>query len=112
MVNGDIYIENGDLKLVNGQEELRQNIENRLSVNKNEWYLNIRLGLSYKDIRGKNIPDRQIKLAIRECCFQDKRVKAVDINSIERDDKNRKVYIDITIIDKDDEEIYMKGVIV
>ena len=99
MIDGDIVIDK-DLIVVEGQEELRQNIENRLSVNKNEWFLNTNLGLKYEDIQGKNISDRMIEFAIRECCFQDNRVASVKFNRIKRDGKNRNVDINITIIDK------------
>ena len=60
MVGGDIVVD-GDLVQVDGQEELRQNIENRLSVNKNEWFLNLGLGLNYAAISGKGITDKQIE---------------------------------------------------
>lgn len=108
MINGDIFID-GDLKIVSGQEELRQNIENRLSINKNEWFLNTDLGLSYKDIRGKGVSDAEIGFAIRECTAQDDRVKYTDINSINRN-KDRYCEIDITVIDKDENTVEIGGV--
>lgn len=110
MNNGDIFVDN-DLGIVKGQEELRQNIENRLSVNKKEWFLNLPLGLEYSEIQGKGITDKQIEFAIRECCLQDDRVKEVRVNHIIRDSKKRFVDIDITIVDKDDNESYLKEVV-
>jgi hypothetical protein len=113
MIDGDIVIDEktGDFLIENGQEELRQNIENRLSVNWNEWFLNIKLGLEYAAIQGKNISDEEIEYAIRECCYQDDRVREMKVNSIERNNYTRKVDIDITIIDKDENYIYMKEVV-
>lgn len=110
MINGDTVIGN-DLILVNGQEELRQNIENRLSVNQGEWFLNIGLGLAYKDIVGKGVSDRDIEFAVRECCLQDERVKEVRNITIERDAKNRTAEINIVIIDRGEQELWLKEVV-
>ena len=111
MNDGDTVLDNGDLVLVKGQEELRQNIENRLSVNKNEWFLNINLGLDYKSITGKGVSDSEIEFAIFECCLQDKRVKEVKEVKITRDNKARKAFINIKIIDKGEEELFLKEVV-
>ena len=110
MIAGDIVIDE-DLIMVKGQEELRQNIENRLSVNKNEWFLNIKLGLDYAAISGKGVADRAIEFAVRECCLQDERVKEVRDVKIERDPKNRTANIDILIIDKGENELWLKEVV-
>ena len=110
MVGGDIVVD-GDLKLVKGKDELRQNIENRLSVNKEEWFLNLGLGLDYAAISGKGIADKQIELAIRECCLQDDRVKEVREVKVTRDSRLRTADIDIKIIDKEENAIYLKEVV-
>lgn len=110
MIGGDIVVD-GDLILVKGQEELRQNIENRLSINKNEWFLNLGLGLDYAAITGKGITDKQIELAVRECCLQDSRVKEVREVRVTRDSRLRTVNIDIVIIDKNDKDLYLKEVV-
>lgn len=110
MIDGDTVV-NEDLELVGGQEELRQNIENRLSVNRNEWFLNLKLGLDYAAISGKRVSDRDIEFAIRECCLQDERVKEVRNITIERDAKNRTAQINIVIIDRGEQELWLKEVV-
>lgn len=110
MIEGDTVVDN-DLILVGGQEELRQNLENRLAVNKNEWFLDIELGLDYSEITGKGISDERIGLAIRECCFQDERIKEVRDIRIERMPETRYAKIDILAIDGTNEEIDLEGVI-
>lgn len=110
MVEGDIVVD-GDLILVKGQEELRQNIENRLSVNKNEWFLNLGLGLDYAAISGKGVTDKEIELAIRECCFQDDRVKEVSEVKVKRDSRLRTAMIYINIVDKEGEDLYLSEVV-
>lgn len=110
MIGGDTVVAD-DLELVGGQEELRQNIENRLSVNKNEWFLNIKLGLDYEAITGKGITDREIEFAIRECCLQDERVKEVRNVTVERNAKDRTADIDIVIIDRGEQELWLREVV-
>ncbi|MBA7490431.1 hypothetical protein ES702_00969 [subsurface metagenome] len=111
MTNGDIDIVGNDLALVGGQEEMRQNAENRLSVNKTEWFLNLGLGLSYKDIRGKGVSDSDIEYWIRECVLQDERIKEVRKVTISRNAPLRTADIDVTIIDPYGEELILSGVI-
>lgn len=110
MIDGDIVIDK-DLMLVDGQEELRQNIENRLSVNKEEWFLNIGLGLDYSAIQGKGITDAEIDFAIRECCLQDDRVESVKVARIDRNARDRTVDIKVIIKDKGGRETYLKEVV-
>lgn len=110
MVCGDIVVD-GDLILVDGQEELRQNIENRLSVNVGEWFLNIGMGLDYAAISGKGIEDRGIEFALRECCFQDGRVKEVRDVRVKRNPETREALIEFVIIDKEDNPLYMEEVV-
>lgn len=111
MTNGDIDIVGNDLALVSGQEEMRQNVENRLAVNKTEWFLNLGLGLSYKDIRGKGVRDSDIEYWIRECILQDERIKEVRKVTVDRKAALRTADIDVTIIDPYGDELILSGVI-
>lgn len=111
MTNGDIDIVGNDLALVAGQEEMRQNVENRLAVNKAEWFLNLGLGLSYKDIRGKGVRDSDIEYWVRECILQDERIKEVRKVTVDRNAALRTADIDVTIIDPYGEELILSGVI-
>lgn len=111
MTNGDIDIIGNDLALVSGQEEMRQNVENRLAVNKDEWFLNLDLGLSYKDITGKGVRDSDIEYWIRECILQDERIREVRKVEIKRDIELRTADIDVVIMDPYGEELSLSGVI-
>lgn len=111
MTNGDIDIVGNDLALASGQEEMRQNVENRLAVNKTEWFLNLGLGLSYKYIRGKDVRDSDIEYWIRECILQDERIKEVRKVTVDRNAELRTADIDVTIIDPYGEELILSGVI-
>lgn len=110
MIDGDTVVKN-DLILIGGQEEMRQNVENRLSVNEGEWFLNLELGLKYAAIEGKGITDREIEFAIRECCLEDPRIKSVRDFEITRDKRARTCNIAFTIIDGENKPLYMSEVV-
>lgn len=110
MVNGDTVLDR-DLILVGGEEEFRQNIENRLAINEGEWFLNLELGLKYKNIEGKGITDKEIEFEVRECCLEDKRVKSVKDFIINRDKRTRSCNINFTIIDGENKPLYMSEVV-
>lgn len=109
MIDGDIVIED-DLKVVNGQEELRQNLENRISTNINEWFLNLEMGLDYMGIVDK-ATDRDIELRIRKCCAQDERVKNINNLKVERNRKERTAEITFNVITKENENLSFKEVV-
>lgn len=111
MVDGDIHLENGKLSMVEDQEELRQNTENRLAINIKEWFLDIELGLDYSEVRGKRRTDRDIELAMRDCVTQDERIKDIRLISVERNLANRTTEISIAIEEVGGDTQYLKEVI-
>lgn len=54
--SGDIDIQSGQLVLIEGQEEIRQHLEQRLRTFLGEWFLDQSIGLPYfDDILKKNV---------------------------------------------------------
>ena len=47
LTSGDITVENGDLALIAGVDEVAQHVELNLSLFKGEWYLNETAGIPY-----------------------------------------------------------------
>lgn len=90
--NGDLVIQNGDLVMIDGREELKQCVERILTTNINEWFLDTGFGLDYSAIQGKGKAKESIKLAIAEAIFKEPRIKQVDIRDIDID-KNRHLKI-------------------
>ncbi len=91
--NGDLIIENGDLVIIDGNEELRQSIERILTTNVGEWFLDVGFGLNYREIQGKGKDKESIKLAIAEAIHQEPRIQEVDIKDIIIDsNRHLKVY--------------------
>ena len=82
---GDLIIENGDLVMIDGDEEIAQSMERRLSTNKNEWFLDLDFGLDYEAIRGKGVTRDRVELAITEAIYQDERIEdaALIVNEVD-----------------------------
>lgn len=82
---GDLIIENGDLVMIDGDEEIAQSMERRLSTNKNEWFLDLYFGLDYEAIRGKGVTRDKTELAITEAIYQDERIEdaALIVNEVD-----------------------------
>jgi phage baseplate assembly protein W len=75
---GDIVIENGELVVIDGEEEEAQCIERVLTTNQGEWFLNLLHGLDYTHIFAKPFDEDRARLSIIEAIHQDPRVESVE----------------------------------
>ena len=83
IVNGDLVFDGqGNLVMVEGEDEIAQSIERVLTTNKGEWFLNLEHGLDYQEIQGKGRDVEGIKLAITEAILQEGRVSEVEKNRL------------------------------
>ncbi len=55
--DGDIAIENNSFVLIEGQEEIEQNLTQRLRMFYSEWFLDLREGVPYFEQVLKKVPD-------------------------------------------------------
>lgn len=58
---GDLLIENNDLVLVTGDEEIRQRVECNLGTNKGEWFNDWEQGIRFSNLLGKNVTDEDVR---------------------------------------------------
>lgn len=72
---GDLIIQDGDLVMIEGDDEIVQSIERRLSTNQGEWFLDTEFGLDYESIRGKDVTKEKAELVITEAVYQDERIE-------------------------------------
>lgn len=91
--DNDLAIENGNLAMVDGKDEIIQSTERILTTNKNEFFLNIDLGLDYNQIQGKGKDKESIRFAILEALNQDDRVLEVEFVNIDIDRKVRELQV-------------------
>ena len=92
--DNDLVIENGDLIMVEGKDEVIQSSERILTTNKDEFFLDIVLGLDYRQIQGKGKDKESIRFAILEALNQDNRVLEVEFVNVSIDRKTRQLEVD------------------
>lgn len=106
IVSGDIVFDKQwNLKMVEGREEEIQSIERLLTTNTCEWFLNIKHGLDYNKIQGKNVSDEQIRLAVMQALAQEERIVEVTSVDVQRNDKRRTVTISFRCLMKSGKEV-------
>lgn len=103
--NGDVIIENNKIKIVNGKELIRQNVQTVLGTNKNEWFLNIDEGIDFNNILGKKKDDEIIRNEILQGLQQVDSSFVLETFNCELDRKNRKLTIDFKAKNSDGETV-------
>lgn len=96
LINGDWVIENGELIMVDGTEELAQCCAGVLNVNKKEWFLNPELGIPFLALTGKGVTKETIDRIIRQGLRQESRIQTVDSIAVTMDSKNRTCAVSFT----------------
>lgn len=105
--NGDLVITSKRLQMVEGLDQKMQRTRGSLLVAKGELFYNGNIGLDYTevlDVKEKNIPVEQKRLAIMEAITKDFNVEKVDNIIIESVDSNRQQQISLQLKYKDEDE--------
>lgn len=79
---GDIIIEDGNLKMTEGNESLKQDVNNRLRTNNPDWNNHNGIGADLEDLRGmKNTKETGLEGEdkIRKALTYDNRVSSADL---------------------------------
>lgn len=105
LVDGDIQIENGDLIMIDGAEELATCCRIALGTNKNEWFLNPDAGIDFSLLTGKSIDVELAESEIRNGLFQEARIKTVDDVQIQMDRAKRTATINFSATGIENETI-------
>ena len=100
---GDAVIENNDIKLVNGNELIKQKVRQVLSTNLGEWWLNEDEGIAFDTILCKNPQYELIEDTIRSGLLQiDKTFVMTDFSCTPI---NRTLHIEFTAENEKGEKI-------
>lgn len=92
-----IVFQNGNITYVNGVDRVRQQIEFRLNLWKNEWFLDSEFGTPYlQDVLGKQVTLNGALSAIRAEILAVDGVTGIVEFSYKFDRENRKLSIDFT----------------
>jgi hypothetical protein len=90
LVDGDIVIENGELLMVSDDDELIQQIKEVVSINLNEWFLNLDHGIDFSIYFQKPMNQELIQTSIIEKIQELEQITTVEITSFEYDERTRK----------------------
>ncbi|KRI55732.1 DUF2634 domain-containing protein, partial [Acinetobacter baumannii] len=76
--DGDLVIENGNLIMVEGDEELAQSVAATLQTRKGEFFLEPEHGMSFRNMLGKVADQDETRDDIIEAISQESRVQSVN----------------------------------
>lgn len=92
--NGDLVMEDGDMQIIGGLDEVVQNYQVLMRTNLNEWFLNPELGFDFSVVNGvKKINDDDLKIALQNVADQLDEIDYIENVQYEFDRSNRSVII-------------------
>lgn len=110
--DGDLLFENGDFKLIEGPQEVKQVLTISLSTNLKEWFLNLQFGLDFTKLREKPT-DEEIRSEIIRVIGQEERVDIINEVQIIQNRKQRLLFVryEVQLIDGQtlSEEVVLGG---
>ncbi|NQX67988.1 DUF2634 domain-containing protein [Paenibacillus alba] len=89
LTNGDLTIENNDIVLIDGGDELAQCCEIILGTKKQEWFLNPTFGIDFDQLNGKNVSKEAAREQVRIGLRQEPRIATIETIDINLDTKTR-----------------------
>lgn len=98
-------------EMVEGDDEIAQNLKLLLEQRVGEWFLNTEQGFRKETLEQKRPDDREVTEAIQDCVLQEERIDFVSEIEFERDYKNRKMNISFVAIKKDGGELGVSTVV-
>jgi phage baseplate assembly protein W len=108
IVEGDLVFENGDIVMVDEDEELIQSVQTILQTNKGEWFLNTDFGLDRSQLLAKRFDEALATDAIAEAIAQEERIQRIENISFQRE--GRSMTVNLTLTKKDGETLTIEGV--
>lgn len=103
--DGDLVIENNELILIDGDEELAQSIRSALQTRKGEFFLEPEHGLVFDNLIGKAANQDEARDDIIEATSQEPQVSSVTDIVFTDDRKTRKRAVNLTIEKEDGTQI-------
>ena len=111
LTDHDILYENGQLSYVSDSDLKTQQAKMLLSINQGEWFLDLDLGLDYSQIQGKGITLAQAEQAFVDCLSTLDWFDYLSDFELDLDRKQRFVTYKFNIHQKEDDPLYMEGVL-
>lgn len=108
IIDGDLVFENGDVVMVDGDEEIIQSVQTTFQTNKGEWFLNTDFGLDRSPLLTKRFDEALAIDAIAEATAQEERIQRIENISFKRE--GRSLTVDATFIKEDGQPLQVEGV--
>ncbi|AVM69059.1 hypothetical protein C3V36_07285 [Lachnospiraceae bacterium oral taxon 500] len=102
----DLVLENGDFKIISGEDEILQSLERILTTRKGEWFLNEEIGLDYSELEKKEVDQELLRLSVIEAVLQEERVQEVLDLIIEWDRAKRALKLSFNLVLKGKGDLY------
>lgn len=109
--NGDVIIENNNVKIVEGREELIQQIKLIFRSKQGEWFFNEEYGLNYDNLFQKKVNLDLIRDEIKNGLSQCSAILSIDYINIEFNKNERKLKISFGATNTSNESIKSEEII-
>lgn len=107
---GDLVIRDGQFAMVEGNEELAQQVRISLQTEKGEWFLDLEEGLDYNSIFSKDFNETEARDAILEAIADVSEPLLAEEITFVRDEKARKMEIKPILRKENGDELDVEGV--
>lgn len=88
---GDVAVVNNKIPMVSGASLVQQKVQNVLSTNKGEWFLNLNEGIDFDNVLGKGVTEDLVRYEIEQVLLQIDSTFTITEFSCEIDSRSRKV---------------------
>lgn len=107
---GDLVIENGELVMIEGDEELVQSVLSVLQTRKGEFFLVEEHGVFLDNLLGKEANQEEARDDIIEAISQDERIASVEDVTFADDRKDRIRSVSLKLRKADSDALMIEGV--
>lgn len=108
LIDGDLVIENGNLLMIEGDEELAQSVRSVLQTRKGEFFLDPEHGMSFDNLLGKTANQDETRDDIIEALSQIDELQAVNEVTFIDDRRARKRNVVLSIEKSNAEELVIE----
>jgi phage baseplate assembly protein W len=102
--NGDLVMKNGEIQMIEGDQELAQSVESILKTRQGEFFMNTEFGLNRNNLLGKQADQDAAHDDIVEAIAQEERIATVDDIAFADDRSSRSRTVSLSMTKADDGE--------
>lgn len=106
--SGDWVMENGEFVVIEGDEQLAQEVRISIETLKGEWFLNPDEGMDREPFLGKNFNENNARSSIIESLMNTS--EPLSVEQITFTTMKRVLYVDITLRKEDGSTLVVEGV--